>query len=286
MSGYERFAVAGAGNLGRFIIQELVKLRDAEQASVVNVLTRHADGKVEDADSVQVDYTVPDTLVAALANTDVVISTLGRPAFDLQETLARAAKTAGVKLFVPSEFGNPTEGREDSWFAQKNAQRLKLKEIGMPYALFYNGPFPDFVINPHMGFDLANGKAVISGEGTSPISFTSRRDVARFLAHVLTTLPPGELDWRAFRIEGDHQSMNGLMAEYKKKSGKPLEITHRSRADLEQAVKDSPLDVPSTLLLSWDKGEGVVGTPDQLSNPVWPEWNPKKAVDVLLEGDQ
>lgn len=54
-----------------------------------------------------------------------------------------------------------------------------------------------------IGIDLANGKGIAGGDGTMPISWTAISDVASFLAHVLTSLPPSELEWRTFRIEGE-----------------------------------------------------------------------------------
>jgi len=288
MVGYRTFAVAGAGNVGKFIIEELVKLKVAGKVASVEVLTRSPDDpklKELGVTGLKVDYEDPPSLQAALQGKDVVISTLGRPAFHLQELLGQAAKAAGVKLFIPSEFGNPTEGREDSWFAQKNAARQKLKDMGMPYMLVYNGPFPDFVFNPHMGWDLLNGKVQISGKGDSPISFTQRRDIGRFVSHVLTHLPPDELEWRTFRIEGDRTTMNAIAAAYEQRSGKKLEITHRSVEELREAVKQNPMDVADTLRLDWELGGGVVGTPEQISNGLYPEWNPVKAVDVLLKRD-
>ena len=49
---------------------------------------------------------------------------------------------------------------------------------------------------------LEKGEATIPGDGTALISFTDRRDVARYVAYVLTTLPPTRLANREFRIEG------------------------------------------------------------------------------------
>jgi uncharacterized protein YbjT (DUF2867 family) len=51
---------------------------------------------------VPVDYKVHESLVTALEGVDVVVSALAGTGFPLQEHLARAAKEAGVKLFVPS----------------------------------------------------------------------------------------------------------------------------------------------------------------------------------------
>ena len=52
-------------------------------------------------------------------------------------------------------------------------------------------------------FDIPNGKATINGVGDAPISWTTRKDIGSFVAHVLTTLPKEKLVWRSFRIQGD-----------------------------------------------------------------------------------
>ena len=60
-------------------------------------------------------------------------------------------------------------------------------------------------------------------------------------------------------------------------------MTKRSRAELEAALKKNPTDFVSFLLLEWDLGGGVTGEPEELSNSLWPEWNPKSVVDVAIE---
>jgi hypothetical protein len=55
-----------------------------------------------------------------------------------------------------------------------------------------------------------HGKIRIVGKGDAPVSFTSMVDVTGFVAYVLTTLPPRELENRTFRIQGDRASMNEL----------------------------------------------------------------------------
>jgi hypothetical protein len=56
------------------------------------------------------------------------------------------------------------------------------------------------------------------------------------------------------------------------------------RSQFEEALAKNPDDVFSDLLLGWDTGKGVVThTTEELDNTkVWPGWNPKKAVEVLL----
>jgi len=97
---------------------------------------------------VQVDYTNEESIKKALVGVDVIISTISETALDLQPGIAEAAKEAGVKLFVPSEFGGPTEGATEGLFGEKAKVRERLKAKGIPYALFYTGPFADFVWNP------------------------------------------------------------------------------------------------------------------------------------------
>lgn len=60
-----------------------------------------------------VDYSSEDDLAAALEGVQVVISALNGAGFAAQPTLAKAAKRAGAKLFVPSEFGNDTRALTD-----------------------------------------------------------------------------------------------------------------------------------------------------------------------------
>ena len=57
-------------------------------------------------------------------------------------------------------------------------------------------------------------------------------------------------------------------------------MTYRKREELEEIVKNNPGDLFTLRLLEWDLGRGVVGTP--LDNDEFPDWNSKKALDVLV----
>lgn len=94
---------------------------------------------------IPVDYSSQQSIISALTGVDVVISTISATALAVQGDIAKAAKEARVKLFVPSEFGNTTEGLTEGLFGQKANLQDQLKALGLPYALFYTGPFADFV---------------------------------------------------------------------------------------------------------------------------------------------
>ncbi|KAJ7631588.1 hypothetical protein DFH06DRAFT_698142 [Mycena polygramma] len=108
-----------------------------------------------------IDYVGTETgLDAALHGVDVVLSTVGDdsgltredvahtgllPGFLAQDAVARAAKAAGVRLFVPSEYGTPTHSMaldSDSFVVGKRYHHDLLRELGLPYMLVYAGMFP------------------------------------------------------------------------------------------------------------------------------------------------
>lgn len=165
MSGYKSFAIAGGGNVGQPVIEELSKLKKEGIVSSIVLLTR-ATGKSAtlltgqaQADQdyfvslgvtiATVNYDDPSSLVPALKGVDVVVSTL--PAqLDSQDKLAVAAKEAGVKLFVPSEFGFPTKGQTVGIFGIKDRFRQKLEQLGLAFSCFYTGMFSDTTFIPYV----------------------------------------------------------------------------------------------------------------------------------------
>ena len=91
----------------------------------------------------QVDYSSDESIKSALTGVDVLISTISGKALDVQVKIAAAAKEVNVKLFVPSEFGNITEGDTEGLHGKKANIQGQLKALGIPYAIFYSGAFAD-----------------------------------------------------------------------------------------------------------------------------------------------
>lgn len=81
---------------------------------------------------------MPLTDVPALAATfkehkiEVVVSTIAHAALPHQNLLGDAAKQAGVKLFLPSEFGYSTIGQTEGELGLKAKFGEYLQEIGLP----------------------------------------------------------------------------------------------------------------------------------------------------------
>ena len=98
-----------------------------------------------DAKVIQVDYSNDESIKHALTGVDVVISTISGSALSVQGKIAAAAKEVDVKLFVPSDFGGITEGETEGLFGEKSNIQGQLRALGVPYAIFYTGPFADFI---------------------------------------------------------------------------------------------------------------------------------------------
>ncbi|MBK7407550.1 MAG: SDR family oxidoreductase [Saprospirales bacterium] len=89
------------------------------------------------------------------------------------------AKIAGVEHFIYTSFS----GNIDLSFPLLRAKRAveqHLEESGMEYTILRPGYFMEVWLTPAAGFDFANAKAQICGDGTKPISYISALDVARF----------------------------------------------------------------------------------------------------------
>ncbi|KAG1798782.1 NAD(P)-binding protein [Suillus variegatus] len=214
MSPYTSFAVAGAGpTIGGRIVKALV-----EQGASVVALLRPSSASIsspllEGAKIATADYADVKAVASILREnkTQVVISALAYGALSSQSTLADAAKEAGVKLFVPSEFGMPTEGGKAAHTVTKSQFADYLKSSGIPSLRIYTGMFMEF-IPQFTGVDL--GKFLVLGKGDASFSTTALDDVAGFTAHVLTTLPPAKLHDASFRVEGERTSFNKVGALY------------------------------------------------------------------------
>jgi len=248
----------------------------------VVVLTRQGSKTTVDpaARLIQVDYTDKESIKKALTGVDVVVSTVSMTALDVQPGIAEAAKEVGVKLFIPSEFGAPTDGETEGFLGAKANFQKQLKAIGIPYARFFSGGFADYLWVPDLGLDVTSGKVTVGGDGTNPIPFTSRPDIARYLSYVLTHLPADQLKNRTFIITGDTKSFNEIFKGYEAKTGKKVEISYISISELDARLATNPRDIVAFLHKLWAIGD-TKSSFSKTDNHLYPDWNPTPVVDYL-----
>ena len=170
-NNYKNVILLGAtGNLGKHVLQVLL----TDSTFNVTVLSRN-DSTASFSPKVKVlkvDYSDAAALTKALANQDVVISTVGGQgvAGDFGEVLIQAAIDAKVKWFIPSEFGVDIENPSVNipFLAGKIAvvNLLKKNQSRIAHTFITTGGFLDWGFdNGFLGFDIKNHSAVIYDEG-------------------------------------------------------------------------------------------------------------------------
>ncbi|KAF7353360.1 NmrA domain-containing protein [Mycena sanguinolenta] len=145
---------------------------------------------------VQVDLGDAAVIAAVLQEHKVDVVTSATPA-TAQKALVDGAKLAAVKLFLPSEYGFPTEGLTESALGTKSELTFSASVPEIRQYLFtriYIGVFTEYI--PRIVDYENGGKFKVIGRGHVPVSFTSLAEVTGFIAHILTTLPPTALEDR------------------------------------------------------------------------------------------
>ena len=144
-------------------------------------------------ETVQGDLRDRASLEAACSGVETVITTASSMPFaykpgenDIRTTdlegemnLIDVAKAAKVRYFVYNSFS----GNLDLDFPLRNAKRAveqHLKESGLTYTILRPSCFMEVWLSPAVGFDAANAKAMIYGDGTKPLSWITVHDVAAF----------------------------------------------------------------------------------------------------------
>ncbi|CAK5266028.1 unnamed protein product [Mycena citricolor] len=186
MSSYSSFAVIGAGTLGGPILAALA----AQPSAKVILLSRSASKSVPE--NVQVVQVPSYEDVAAVA-----------AALKAHNSLVDAAKQAGIKLFVPSEFGASSEGQTEGPLGEKN--KIVGSYSSLCQMLIGNrqtGLFIEYV-SWVVNYNAEAKKLYVVGKADGTVSTTSIGDIAGYLAHVLTQHPPAVLENKILRIEGD-----------------------------------------------------------------------------------
>ncbi|KAJ7143580.1 hypothetical protein C8R43DRAFT_569223 [Mycena crocata] len=268
MHSYTSFAVFGAGLIGAPIAREL----RTRGASVV-VLARHGHCPATVKESLpvgtevfEVDCTDSVTIMRLLGiyKVKVVVSTLSSAEVAMQNQLATMAEAAGVELFVPSEFGVVTDGVHSGQNSTEISTIEHLKSLQLPFARFYAGFFMETI--PAMTGLSVNGKINVVGYGNMPCSFTASDDVAGFVAHVLTSLPPEELFNQTFRLEGDRSTLSDLSQIFETDiqyvteiPGRMGEVWTRMQNAAECGIASTGWDV-----VRWAEGEDYAGCTNYL----------------------
>jgi uncharacterized protein YbjT (DUF2867 family) len=205
---YLKIAIAGAtGNLGPTIVKGLV---DAGFEVTVLSQSGNTSSLPSTVKTIKVDYSSQDSLVAALEGQDAFVSNI--PKHEQQPALIDAAIAAGVKRFIPSEFGSNIAGNANTaalpvFEGKKITQEyLQRKSNEISYTLINNGLFLDWGIQVGLLLNLKGEPTRVFDGGNDKHSFTLLSDVAQAVVGVLKH--PKETHNRAVYVQSAALSQN------------------------------------------------------------------------------
>ncbi|KAK2931593.1 NmrA-like domain [Fusarium oxysporum f. sp. vasinfectum] len=196
--------------------------------------------------AIQTDYSLA-SLEKAFEGKDAVICTLGHAGLGMQIDLVNAAEKAGVKRFIPSEFGPPRGGRDIPEY--RNLQKNKLDVIGhlmnkaernpqFTWSAFSTGTFLDraLITFPDFGFDIKNQSAIIFDSGNEPFTAMALSHIGQPVAASLEKFE--ETKNRYVGISSLRTTQNEILAVLVQQTGKQWTITNRKTKDILAEAKE------------------------------------------------
>ncbi|TFB02998.1 Isoflavone reductase-like protein P3 [Trichoderma ghanense] len=197
--------VGASGNVGKVLLPALLASN-----FTVTVLRRASSSPSTIPDGVRtvdVDFTSVDSLTAALAGQDAVVSTVGSAALGAeQKKLVDAAVAAGVKRFLPSEFGcdlaNPLAAKLPVFAPKVEVARYleeKAQATPLTYTFVYTGPFFDWGLQYDFIFRSAGARPLLYDGGNAVFSTSTLDAVAQAVVAVLSK--PEETKNRAVKFQ-------------------------------------------------------------------------------------
>ncbi|HET9693709.1 MAG TPA: NmrA family NAD(P)-binding protein [Steroidobacteraceae bacterium] len=219
------------------------------------------------ADIVSGDLCDPASLVRACKGVDTVVCTatamphaggdaLQRVDHDGVLALIEAAEQSGVRRFVYTSYSGNIQ--TDSPLGRaKRACEARLADSPMESVILRPSFFMQVWLGPHLGLDLAQGRARIFGDGAAAVSYVSSDDVAAFA--VAAAIREGELR-DVIEIGGpDPVSQLQAVALFERLSGRPMQREHVPVSTLEEQWRSTdPLQQTfGALMLACALGDAV-----------------------------
>ncbi len=293
--------VGGTGHLGSLLGNAVLDKTDVQLRLLVRPASRDKVAELEKRGAQVVEGALgPDAgaLASLCEGVSTVISAVqGGPdvIIDGQTHLLRAARDAGVRRFIPSDYSLdlfkvkpghiPTSDVRRRFASVADAERGKVEVVHV-----LNGGFLDRGVL--FGFirviDVEKRTAYVWGDGKQPMDWTTYADTARYTAEVAVDDRPVP---RTFSVAGDVLDFEGLVQAYESGSGKKLGVERLGSledldARIDQLQKARPANFRAYLPLMYYRsvlnGEGKL---DALMNDRYPSIRPTRVSEyVVREG--
>ncbi|KAK9775089.1 putative Isoflavone reductase P3 [Seiridium cardinale] len=289
-----KIAIIGAsGETGQSIVNALLQ---SSSAPKITVLVRPASvGKPEiqnlktyGVDVISFDLAAPrEELVKTLTGQDIIISCVVPFSADTQNMLADAAKSAGVKRFVPSAFGPicPPSGvlvlREI-----KETVLRHIQKIGLPYTVvdvgwWYQNSAPRLP-SGKIDYAVKFPHNQITGSGNLPSALIDLRDVGKYVERIIAD--PRTLNKSVF-VHNEVLTQEQIFSTLEKASDETIPRTYITEKQIKDGIAaaqtqyEQDPSVPNLLGLS----------SAQYANSIWLRGDnlPKRASELgYLDGKE
>jgi hypothetical protein len=230
--------VQAGGNLGPSVLDAFLK----ESSFNTTVLSREGSTSTfpSGVKVIRADYDSLDSLTSAFKSQDAVLSIVGGSALGDQNKLIDAAIAAGVKRFLPSEYGSNTIDERarkivpvfEAKFGTVNYLKTKEKEIS--WTSIVTGPFFDWGLKVgFLGFDKASKTATLFDGGDATISTTNLHQIG---VAAVKALEKADLTKNQYvHISGFQTSQKEILAAAEKVTGVKWTVKEVSTKDLIEA---------------------------------------------------
>ena len=241
--------------------------------------------------TVEGDLLAPESLPAACAGVDTVISTVqgGEDVIVRGQTnLIEAADRAGVPRMIPSDFSvdlYKLDSEDYVWLGlRKRADEAFHGKTIQPTPVL-QGVFMEVAVNPLLGLvNWKQGTFTSWGDGEQPCDFTAIADTARYAA--AAALDDG-LRGRALRVAGDVLTLRQLHERFQKFAGRELTARYAGTVeDLRRLIDEikgkDPANQPAYAFPQyvWAMVSGK-GKLDPLDNGRYPDIRPMTMQEFL-----
>ncbi|CAF1183143.1 unnamed protein product [Rotaria magnacalcarata] len=183
--------VGASGNAGKNILPALL----ADTNFKVSVLSRANSSATFPANVniIHVNYSDKPALVKALTDQDVVISAVGGDALlnNLDKSIIEACLQAGVKWFIPAEYGFDFNHDSASSIPINNGRLenikiLKENQSNLAHTFVSTGAFLDWGLDTgFLGFDIANRMVTLYDQGKHLVSGMILKNLGKTIVAIL-----------------------------------------------------------------------------------------------------
>lgn len=236
--------VGASGNIGTTIISSLL-----ENKFDVSALTRSTSKATfpSTVTVIRTDYTTA-SLIEAFKGQDAVVSTIATFSTGQQASIVNAAVNAGVRRFIPSEYGVDTslpqvkDVLSIAMPKQRTIELLKTKEAsGLSWTGVIVGGFFDwaFAIPGLMGWDLPGRKVTIFDGGDVQYEATTMLQIGRTVAALLTAEHEDATKNKYIYVNSFTVTQNKVLNILEELTGDKFAVTHATRAALVKTGQES-----------------------------------------------